>query len=127
MPEASFQWSVAPADVFPAGFRAYMGRLEQLGRQIGETRSQEITAGMKSHHLWQNRTGAAEAGLHTTARQEMPVILELTLSHGADVPYGIWLELAHGGRFAIIAPSVDYWGPRIMEDFKFALARAGTG
>jgi hypothetical protein len=115
-----FTWTVPPSEVFPQGYQAYIQALEQVGVQIGEARSPEITEWMKQNHPWQNRTGAAEAGLTTTPRQDMPaILLELTMSHG--VSYGIYLETIGAGKWAIIAPAVDYFGPRIVEDFRAAL------
>ena len=58
----------------------------------------------------------ARAGLHVDVNQAPAVLAELTFSHGEDVPYGIWLEIANQGRFAIIAPAIDYWGPKLMQD-----------
>lgn len=42
--------------------------------------------------------------------------VELRFEHGrADIiPYGIWLEIAHQGRFNIIKRSLDHWGPILM-------------
>lgn len=41
---------------------------------------------------------------------------QLRFEHGrADIiPYAIWLEIAHQGRFNIIARSIEHWGPILM-------------
>ena len=31
------------------------------------------------------------------------------LGHGANVHYGIWLEVRWGGRFAIIVPTIEHF------------------
>ncbi len=45
----------------------------------------------------------------------LPVVY-LKFSHHPDVGYGIWLEIANNGRFAIIAPAVNYWGNKFMNE-----------
>jgi hypothetical protein len=58
----------------------------------------------KDHAPWTDRTGNARNGLHggVEVRKDEYVLF---LSHGVD--YGIWLELAHGGNYAIVRPTVD--------------------
>ena len=47
--------------------------------------------------------------------------VRITLAHGVD--YGIWLELAHGKNYAIIAPTIREEGPRIVEDLGDLMSR----
>lgn len=58
----------------------------------------------KSHAPWTDRTGHARQSLHggVDVQGDQQV---LYLSHGAN--YGIWLEIAHGGNYAIVGPTVD--------------------
>jgi hypothetical protein len=111
-----FKWVVPPSEVFPQAYKKYTQQLFVTGRRVADARAAEATEWMKSNAPWQDRTGAARAGLHVDVNQAPAVLAELTFAHGADVPYGIWLEIANGGRYAIIAPAVDYWGPRLMKD-----------
>ncbi len=64
----------------------------------------------KSHAPWTDRTGNARQGLHggVDVRGDQQV---LYLSHGVE--YGIWLELTHGGNYAIVGPTADAYLPRI--------------
>lgn len=52
-------------------------------------------------------------------------IVSLTAGHSnADrVPYGIWLELAHNGRYSIVRPTVDYWGPKLFKSIQILINR----
>lgn len=111
-----FKWDVPPTEVFPAGYRNYTQALFVTGRRVAEARAEEAEQWMKQNAPWQDRTGAARAGLHVDVNQAPAVLAELTFAHGEDVEYAVWLEIANGGRFAIIAPAVDYWGPRLMQD-----------
>lgn len=66
---------------------------------------------MKTGAPWTDRTGAARASL--TARANISATEGvITLSHGVD--YGIWLEVANQGRYAIVGPTVASFGPKVM-------------
>jgi hypothetical protein len=68
----------------------------QASRSLGE---------MKTQAPWTDRTGAARAGLNTNSGKEGPDTWVLTLAHG--VSYGIWLELANSGTYAIVVPHLS--------------------
>lgn len=69
----------------------------------------------KQNRPWTDRTGHARQRL--TGKVNMkPNGYELELAHGVD--YGIWLELAHEKRFAIIEPTINKEGPRIVQGFE---------
>jgi hypothetical protein len=112
----AFKWEVAPDLAFPELVDRYTKTIFLSGRRVAAERAQEAEQWMKDNHPWQNRTGAAEAGLHVDVLESPGVLAELVFSHGENVPYAVWLEIANGGRYAIIAPAIDYWGPRLMQD-----------
>lgn len=66
----------------------------------------------KEHAPWTDRTSHARQSLHSgvDVRDNQFV---LYLSHGVD--YGIWLEIAHGGNYAIVGPTADVHAPRIRQ------------
>lgn len=72
----------------------------------------EIENWMKNNAPWRDDTGAARNGLAARPFSESG-------SHGIvlyhQVPYGIWLEVRFSGRYAIITPALQEWGPRVME------------
>jgi len=59
---------------------------------------------------WTDRTGNARQGLHGGVDTDGDQFV-LYLSHGVE--YGIWLELAHGGNYAIVRPTADTHLPHI--------------
>jgi hypothetical protein len=62
---------------------------------------------LKSNAPWTDRTGAARNGL--SARPEVsPEEYKIILAHGVD--YGIWLEVAHSGAYAVIIPAIPVLG-----------------
>ena len=68
----------------------------------------EIEGYARDNAPWTDRTGAARAGL-TAQGSHSGVELELTLAHTVD--YGLWLEVIQSGRFAIIMPTLEHYGP----------------
>ena len=69
---------------------------------------------------WQDRTGNARSGLAGLAEQAALDLVVIYLTHGVE--YGKWLELAHGGKYAIIAPTLERNLPEIEAQLKRLLA-----
>lgn len=88
--------------------------------QFLERHAKEIVEQMRREARWTDRTGAARRELKATVEVNGAQVA-LYLAHG--VPYGKWLELSHGGRFAIIGPTITRLGPRIGSDLKAAMRR----
>lgn len=114
-----FKWIVAPTDVFPQMAQKYTQSVFQAVRSLANSKAQEMEEWAKANAPWQDRTGAARAGLNATV-QESGQGTTITLAHGVD--YGIWLEVANGGRYAIIAKAVDQFGPSFMQDLQRLLS-----
>lgn len=111
-------WDETPEKMVERLIDRYMARIAKGITEIANRRAPEIAAWMQANHRWQNQTGAAEAGLHTTVEQVTAMMTEITLSHGESVPYGIWLEVAHQGVWGVLTPAVDHWGPILMNDIQ---------
>lgn len=45
-------------------------------------------------------------------------LFTVRFQHNRDVTYAIWLEIAHEGRFNIIARTVDHWSSKFMAEVK---------
>ena len=60
---------------------------------------------MKARAPWMDRTGNARNGLHSGVEIRKGNEYVLFLSHGVD--YGVFLELAHGGNYAVVRPTAD--------------------
>lgn len=111
-------WAVSPAALGDAvlhyGTNVESSAKARLGRLSGEA-----LAYARSHHPWANRTGAAEAGLGAEVH-EVGGGLQMILYHG--VPYGVFLEVRHGGKWGIIRPTLDAFGPKVMAEMRAALS-----
>ena len=73
--------------------------------------SPRVESHAKTHAPWKDRTGNARNGLTATRESEQRKE-SIVLSHG--MPYGIWLEVRHEGRFAIINPTIEDQGHELM-------------
>lgn len=71
---------------------------------------------------WTDRTGHARQRLSGT-NTRITKGYKITLAHGVD--YGIWLELAHEKRFAIIQPTILANSQEIIRGFSKLLERLG--
>ena len=69
---------------------------------------------------WTDRTGNARNGLFAEAFQDTKGY-GIVLYH--TMPYGIFLETRWSGRYAIIAPTIQVYGPRVMQTVNKLLAR----
>lgn len=95
--------------------------LDKMGVKMGavvlmyaSTKAVEIEAKMKQNRPWTDRTGMAKATLNTKVTRPNDNTIRIVLAHGVD--YGIWLELAHGKNYAIIGPTIEQEGPRVISD-----------
>jgi hypothetical protein len=74
----------------------YGRNLEKQVRREARTTVAEMEGYAKVHRPWQDDTGAARAGLRGFIEEQANAII-LVIAHSVD--YGIYLELAGGGRF----------------------------
>ena len=89
-------------------------KMGALLMMYSSTKASKIQSEMKIKRVWTDRTGAAKALLNVKVSQPDLNTIRLTLAHGVD--YGIWLELANEGNYAIIKPTINAEGPRIVTD-----------
>lgn len=78
------------------------------------TRASTIKSEMKVDRPWTDRTNMAKARLDAKSSMVGDNIGRITLSHG--VWYGIYLELAHEKKYAVIKPTIDKNEPKIISE-----------
>lgn len=110
-----FEWTVSPTVALVELAEQYSRAIFQSGREIAYDQAEEMENYAKQNAPWTDRTGDARERLHATVEETGP-IGTIVLSHGVE--YGLWLELDHGGRYAIIAPTIDVFGPKIMRSLQ---------
>lgn len=111
----AFKWDVAPNQTLPQMTEAYTRAIFQSGRRIAYEQAEEMEQYAKANAPWTDRTGDARERLHATVEETGP-IGTIVLAHGVD--YGIWLEIANGGRYSIIPQTIDVFGPRVMRSLQ---------
>jgi hypothetical protein len=87
---------------------------------IANRMAPEVENYAKLHAPWQDQTGNARNGLAARAYEEGTNV-GIVVYH--QVSYGIYLELRWGGRYAIIRPTVDAMGDRVMQQYNNLLSR----
>lgn len=107
---ASFEWVIDPTALGKAIERDYADRIVERGRRRMREAAPEAEGLMKRGAPWQDRTGEARR-LLMAETVERPDESTLYLIHGSA--YGIWLELRHAGRYAVIAPTVHQMAARL--------------
>lgn len=76
---------------------------------------------MRNNAPWTDRTGHARQSLTGSAYRENPTTITIKLAHGSNIPYGIYLELAHEKRYAIIDPTIQANQNNVMKNFQYLI------
>lgn len=76
----------------------------------------------KKNAPWTDRTGNARSGLHASASAEDNVF-SLLLAH--SVYYGLFLETRWNGKYAIIMPTLQWIGAKLIEEIEKDLKGIG--
>jgi hypothetical protein len=100
---AELMAKVTGADRVLRTFTQYPTRFHAVARTVLTAQADIIETRMQAEHPWQNQTGEAERNLRCRLFDDGQR-LRLRASHG--VPYGIWLEVAHQGRYQVLQPTV---------------------
>lgn len=83
-----------------------------------------ITTGwLKTNARWTDRTGAARSGIAAIANSDKKYE-EIFMAY--SVNYGIWLEVAHDRKYAIITPAMRIMGEELMVSLRYLIDRMRT-
>jgi len=108
------RWVTPPA-VLAGAIELYGKMVVDAVVQVAEEIDALMEADAKQNHPWTNRTGDAEAGLFgKTVRDAAAGLVSIYLSHGTEVDYGIWLEINHGGAYAVIMRTIEAHLPELQ-------------
>lgn len=104
---AGFRWVKPPsAELMPA-VEVYGQRVRTAVRAVADYMAQTVQGEMRQNAPWEDRTGNARTGLFSVVEEAAGDLVTIWLSHGHTVYYGVYLELAHGKRYAIIMPTIE--------------------
>lgn len=73
---------------------------------------------------WQDQTSNARNGLAARSGKDAKTRF-IVLFH--QVPYGIYLETRFSGKYAIIMPTIEEFGPQVMDTFQKILDKRFPG
>lgn len=85
------------------GLNNLKDRIEAASLMYGETVAKDFESYAKSHRPWTDRTGNARQRLHGYTGK-VPNGVRIYIAHGVE--YGIFLELAHEKKYAILEPTI---------------------
>lgn len=108
------RWDVPPQTAFVELADWYASAIHRGVVAIAQKWAPIIENWMKENAPWTDRTGNARQGLHTEIVQVVNSMVRIIMSHGVD--YGIWLEVRHAGRYAIVSPALDHFAPKVWAD-----------
>lgn len=104
------------------GLESFGSKSEAAFSMYAETAALTLQNYARDKAPWTDRTGQARQRLKGDALT-VSQGYKLRLAHGVD--YGIWLELAHEKRFAIIQPTIQVKSGDIMKGLQNLLNRLG--
>lgn len=104
----TIRWS--PNTLLP-GIEGFSTRFNLKLKGFFEFQETKVQDYMRNNAPWKDRTANARQGLFAKAFQAEG-------THGIicyhTMPYGIWLEVKNNGEYAIIVPTIQAEGRRIM-------------
>ncbi|AZS12564.1 hypothetical protein HWB99_gp028 [Mycobacterium phage DrLupo] len=118
MAKVSFEYD---AQELRTNIRNLDRRMESAVDALMDYEAAYATGQLKMRAPWTDRTGAARSGLLAVANKLGPGAHELIMSY--SVHYGIWLEIANSGQYAVIGPFLPVMGRQLMHDLEHLIDR----
>lgn len=84
------------------------------------TAAKKLESEAKLNRPWTDRTSRARQGL-TGSHEAAPTEITIVLAHTVD--YGLWLELAHEKKYAIIDPTITVNKDEIIQGLQGLMDR----
>ena len=117
----SFEWDIN-VDNLLNGIAAVDKRAQAAVEMYAKHQAKNLESYAKRNAPWTDRTGMARKSLNATTEKRSNGI-RITLAHGVD--YGLWLELAHEKRFAIVRPTIELQGNKVLYGYTDLLNKMG--
>lgn len=114
MPSAGIRWQRPPSEL-AAAVERYGDRVLRAVASVAQYVATEMQNDAKRNASWTDRTGNARTGLFGTSEADFAThVVTIYLSHSAVLDYGVFLELANGGRYAVIMRTMEAKYPELM-------------
>lgn len=95
-------------------------KLDIATKMLAETGAVKMQGYAQGHAPWTDRSGRARQTLKGST-EPYSSGYKVIIAHGVD--YGIWLELAHEKRFAIIPDTLNYGEQTVLPAFERMMDR----
>ncbi len=116
----NFKWKIPPSRAFEMNI--YIEKWLQAVYQNLKQYEALIEKDMKDNAIWEDQTGNARQSLICRViRIDDKIILVAAYGktrEGKELAYGKWLELANGGKYAIILPTLQEYYPKVWATVK---------
>jgi hypothetical protein len=112
MPLAGLKWDIPPSKMLEDLVTDYATAIRLSLMELAKAWSPIIETYMKINAPWEDRTSNARQGLNVRPREEGHII-HIDLAHTME--YGIYLELANAGAWAIINPTLDIYSVLVWD------------
>lgn len=86
--------------------------VEKAVLAYGKTAGEKLRVKAVEDRPWTDRTAHARQRLHSDVKR-IETGIRIILAHGVE--YGVYLELAHEKKYAVIYPTLLEMGPSVME------------
>jgi len=112
------RWETPPSELARAVER-YGDRVLTAVAAVAQRVATEMQNEAKASATWTDRTGNARTGLFGTSEADFArKVVTIYLSHGTAIDYGIWLELANSGRYAVVMRTMEAHYQDLMDMLK---------
>lgn len=111
-------------DTLTPTLKALPGELDKIVAATLNYYEPKMENHAKLNAPWTDRTTNARNGLAARSGRDGKTRF-IVLFH--QVPYGIWLETRWSGKYAIIMPTIDKFGPEVMDTFTKILEKRFPG
>ena len=117
----NFEWDIN-VDNLLNGIAEVDKKAQSAVEMYAKHQAKNLESYAKKNAPWTDRTGMARKSLNATTEKRGNGI-RITLAHGVD--YGLWLELAHEKRFAIVKPTIELRGNEVLKGYADLLNKMG--
>ena len=113
--KAGIRWTTPPSELATA-IERYGDRVLTAVAAVAQRVATEMQNQAKADAPWTDRTGNARTGIFGTSEADFAAhVVTIYLSHGATISYGVWLELANSGSYAVIMRTMESHYESLMQ------------
>jgi hypothetical protein len=112
------------SDTLTPSLKALPGEINRILATTFRYYEPQVENFMKMNAPWTDQTGNARNGLSARSGREGKTHYIVAFH---QVPYGIYLETRWAGKYAIIVPTIEHFGPKVMSSLTGILNRKFGG